>query len=101
MATIQIRTDEKLKKKAQAILKELGLDLSSAINLYLYQIIIQEGIPFEIRTENGFTLEQERAILKETEEALKHGKSYDSAEELHRNILENTDEDEVWVARYW
>ncbi|MCF7844573.1 MAG: type II toxin-antitoxin system RelB/DinJ family antitoxin [Kiritimatiellales bacterium] len=95
MTTIQIRTDNDLKKQAQAILKDLGLDLSSAINLYLHQIIIKEGIPFEIRTENGFTLEQEAQMIRETEEALKYGKSYDSVEEMHRDILENDDEDEV------
>ncbi len=87
MSTIQVRTDGKLKKRVQKVLKDIGLDLSSAINLYLRQIVITESIPFPIRTENGFTPEQERKILREAEEAVKHGKRYHSAKELHKEIL--------------
>ncbi len=49
MTTIQIRTDEKTKKAVQKILKKLGLDLSTAINMYLAQIVKYQGIPFPIR----------------------------------------------------
>ena len=87
MALVQVRTDDHLKKQAQKVLKQLGLDLSSAVNMYLYQIVATESIPFPIRTVNGFTPEQEQKMLQETEEALKHGKRYDSVEELHRDIL--------------
>jgi DNA-damage-inducible protein J len=87
MTTILIRTDPKLKKRVKTILKKMGLDVSTAINLYLHQIEITETIPFPIRTENGFTPEQEREILREVEEAVQSGRSYRSAEELHRDIL--------------
>ncbi|HLD63390.1 MAG TPA: type II toxin-antitoxin system RelB/DinJ family antitoxin [Candidatus Peribacteraceae bacterium] len=87
MTTIQIRTDEKTKASAQRVLKKLGLDLSTAINIYLVQIVQQQGVPFEIRTENGFTPAEEKQILKEYEEARKSKKSYASAEEMHRDIL--------------
>ncbi|MBU0458132.1 type II toxin-antitoxin system RelB/DinJ family antitoxin [Patescibacteria group bacterium] len=86
-STIQIRTDEKLKKQVQQILEELGLDLSSAINLYLQQIIISEGIPFQIRTRNGFTLQQEQKMLREIEEAKKNGKRFDSVDEMFDDII--------------
>lgn len=95
MTTVQVRTDDKLKKDVQSVLKELGIDMSSAINMYFHQIVLKQGIPFPLRTVNGFTLEQEAQIIKETEEALKYGKRYDSVEELHRDILENNDEDEI------
>ena len=50
MATtnINIRTDSELKAKAQAILADLGLDMSTAINVYLTQIVYKQAIPFEI-----------------------------------------------------
>jgi len=50
MATtnINIRTDSKLKKQAQLILEDLGLDMSTAINIYLNQIVYRQAIPFEI-----------------------------------------------------
>ena len=64
MATIQIRTDGKKKKAAQLILNKLGLDLSTAINIYLVQIIAQKGIPFEIM-ERTMSPKEERKIQKE------------------------------------
>lgn len=50
MATtnINIRTDGELKSRAQEILNDLGLDLSTAINIFLRQLVQKEGIPFEI-----------------------------------------------------
>lgn len=71
---IQVRIDPKTKKSAQKVLDEIGMDLSSAIKAYLRQIIIQDGIPFKLLTENGLTIEQERAILKASSEA-KSGKN--------------------------
>lgn len=90
MTTLQVRTDAKLKKSAQKVLKNLGLDLSTAINMYLVQITLKKAIPFEIRTENGFTPAQERQMIKETQWALKHGKRYSSVDELFVDILKDT-----------
>lgn len=54
MATtnINIRTDSELKAKAQNILADLGLDMSTAINVYLNQIVYRQAIPFEISKPN-------------------------------------------------
>ncbi len=71
MSQIQIRIDEKTKHKVQKILDDLGLDLTSAIKVYLMQIIIHKGIPLKIVTENGLTLEEEREILQASAEAKK------------------------------
>ncbi len=67
MAQLQVRTDDKLKKQAQKILKGMGLDLSTAVNMYLYQIVSTESIPFPIRTKNGFTLSEELKMIAEEE----------------------------------
>lgn len=85
--TIQIRTKPSVKKGAQKILADLGLDLSTAINMYLVQVIRHKGVPFQLRTENGMTPEAESAILAELEWVKKYGKRYSSAEEMHRDIL--------------
>ena len=45
---INIRTDSELKVKAQSILADLGLDMSTAINIYLGQIVYRQEIPFKI-----------------------------------------------------
>ena len=86
MSTIQVRTEPALKRSVQRILKSLGLDLSSAINLYLMQIRIHKGIPFRILTENGFLPEQEESMLREIA-AAKKTKGHSSARELHQDIL--------------
>ena len=45
---INIRTNSELKSKAQAVLSDLGLDMSTAINVYLNQIVYKQAIPFNI-----------------------------------------------------
>ncbi len=89
MSTINVRIDAKTKHKTQKILREMGLDLSSAIKIFFNKIIITKSIPFEIRTVNGFTPEFEEELLQASREALKHGKSYTTAEELHADILKD------------
>lgn len=71
MSYIQLRIDDKTKNSAKKVLDELGVDMSSAIKVYLRQIVINKGIPFKLVTENGFTPEEERKILKASEEAKK------------------------------
>ncbi len=69
------------------ILKKLGLDLSTAINIYLVQIIAKKGIPFQVLTENGYTPEAEAEILKDLAWTKKHGKSYATTKEMFEDIL--------------
>ena len=69
MTTLQIRIDEKTKKDAKKVFDKVGLDMSSAIKVYLNQVVITQGIPFPLLTENGMTAAQEQAILKASEEA--------------------------------
>lgn len=54
MATtnLNVRVDENLKKTADALLNELGMNMSTAINIYLKQIVREKGIPFEIKLNN-------------------------------------------------
>lgn len=68
-ATIQIRIDSQTKKKAKKALDAIGIDMSSAIKVYLKQIVITQSIPFKLVTENGLTLQQEEEILQASEEA--------------------------------
>ncbi|OQC09825.1 MAG: RelB antitoxin [Tenericutes bacterium ADurb.Bin087] len=49
---INVRVNSTTKKETEAILNELGLSLSSAIDLYLAQIIKTRGIPFDIKLPN-------------------------------------------------
>ena len=92
MATIQIRIDEPTKKSAQRILDKLGLDLSSAIKIYLKQITQTKGIPFPLITENGFTPAQEEELIKASNQTLRQYragklKTYKTTKELFNDLL--------------
>ena len=52
MATVNtsIKIDEETKKEAQKLFKDLGLSLSTAINIFLKQAIREKGIPFYINS---------------------------------------------------
>ena len=55
---INIRVDSDLKKKAEAIYSELGMNLSTAMNVFLRSSIRYGGIPFDLRLDafNAATL---------------------------------------------
>ena len=46
---LHIRVEPKVKEKAEETLNDLGLSISEAVNVFLNQVILNEGIPFEIR----------------------------------------------------
>jgi len=67
MTTIQFRTDKETKEQSTAIFKELGINMSDAINMFLRQSILNNGLPFQpkIPKLNEFTL----AALAEMEQS--------------------------------
>jgi len=85
---VQVRIDPKTKREARKILENIGMDTSTAVNIFLKQVVSTKSFPVSLgRTANGFTPEQEAEMIRETEWALKHGKSYSSAKELHDDIF--------------
>lgn len=48
---LNIRIDEDLKRQADAIFSELGLNMSTAINIFLRYSVRYGGIPFDLRVE--------------------------------------------------
>ena len=84
--TIQIRIDSKTKKEAKKLFESFGLDISSATKMFIKQSLNTKSIPFEVRTENGFTRAQEEEILKEVEWAKKHGKRFQSVEAMMKSL---------------
>ena len=45
---INVNVDSKIKEEATNILKGLGLNMSTAINMFLAQVVKRDGIPFEV-----------------------------------------------------
>ena len=64
----QIRIEESTKKQAVELLEGLGLNLSDAVNIFLRQVILQKGIPFEIKYPEE-TLEFKPEVIEAMEEA--------------------------------
>jgi addiction module RelB/DinJ family antitoxin len=52
-ALIQVRVDAELKKEAEALFNGMGLDTSTAVRVFLKQVITQKGIPFAITSADG------------------------------------------------
>ena len=84
MATLNIRIDEDLKNKASKTFNSMGLDLSSAVKLFLHQSVKEQSLPFH-PTNNPKAI---RAMWdKEVKDALKHGKRYASTKEMFDDII--------------
>lgn len=47
-APTQIRIDSDVKKQANDLFSHLGLDMSSAVNIFLHQCILRGGLPFSV-----------------------------------------------------
>ena len=88
-SSIHIRVEPEVKEEVEEILNTLGMTPTEAINIYLKQIILNSGIPFEIKTPQ-FSDEMLEA-LKEADEIMKNPDaypSYNSVEELMEALNE-------------
>ena len=47
-ANVFARVDASLKEQAESILSQLGMPMSSAINIFLNQVVLRRGLPFEV-----------------------------------------------------
>ena len=85
MATVTARVDENVKKEAETLFKKMGLNMSTAMNLFLKKCILEQGIPFELKVPNKETLK----AMQETEDILSdkiERKGYNSTEELFKDL---------------
>ena len=85
MATVTARVDENVKKEAETLFKKMGLNMSTAMNLFLKKCILEQGIPFELKVPNRETWK----AMQETDDILSgkiERKGYNSAEELFEDL---------------
>lgn len=59
MSQIAVRVDDELKKQATAIFNELGLDMSTAVKLFLKQSVLTRSIPFDVKLDSDYEIELE------------------------------------------
>jgi len=56
-ATVKAKVDADLKAQSETILRSLGLDMTGAIRIFLAQVVMQDGLPFEVKMQpNARTL---------------------------------------------
>lgn len=69
---LNIRTDKDIKEAAEQIFNELGISMTTAVNIFLRQTIRSNGIPFELKlnTPNDVTMaaiDEGRRIARDSE----------------------------------
>lgn len=79
---LNIRTDAEVKSAAEKIFEALGLNMSTAVNIFLRQAIRQGGLPFEVKLDipNETTvaaIEEGRALMRD-----KNAKGYNTIDDL-------------------
>ncbi len=53
--TTSIKLDKEIKESAKKIFKELGLTMGEAVNIFLKQVTLHKGLPFEVKIPNEDT----------------------------------------------
>jgi len=79
-AMTHARLTPEIKKKAEDILKKLGISISAAYEMFYRQIIAHQGIPFDLRLPNRDTLQ----AMQDARNG--KGERYDSVEKMFEDL---------------
>lgn len=92
---IQVRIDEDLKKRVEAIFKHFGLDTATAVRMFFKKVDLTGGIPFDLRHDLEapagtwqfpWTEEEIDEMYKESLDPKNVSKPYDCVEELIKDL---------------
>ena len=86
--SLTIRMNREIKQEAQELFAALGMDMTTAINVFLRQAIYYRGLPFDVRMETPN--EETAAALAEVEQMKKDpsiGKAYTNVDEMIKELL--------------
>lgn len=90
MATtnISMRIDEELKKQAEELFNDLGMNLTTAFTIFAKQAVREQRIPFSISREipNEETIEAIKEVQEMKQNPLS-GKSYADVDEMMKELL--------------
>ena len=94
-SNVFVRVEPEVKEQAEKILSELGIPMSNAVGMFLRQVVLQRGIPFEMKlpkenplTFGSLTKEERDRELEKGMEDIREGRVYSAEsvlEELHRD----------------
>lgn len=72
-ANLYARIEPEVKEQAESILSTLGIPVSNAINMFYKQIILQRGIPFEMKLPQARVVDMSKLTSQELDEELEKG----------------------------
>ena len=72
-ANVFTRVDPEIKEQAENILNQLGIPMSNAVGMFLRQVVLQKGIPFEMKLPAAKPLNYNQLSKVELEAALQEG----------------------------
>ncbi len=78
---VNARVEPALKASAEKIFRTLGMNTTDAISIFLSQVVLNKGLPFDVRIPNKAT----RKAIKEVKEG--KGKRYQSSQQLMDDLL--------------
>jgi len=82
--TMSIRMDRTVKEQSQQLFKSLGMDMTTAINIFLRQALIKRGLPFEVTAEGADSIMIQRLAEAENDHNI-HG-PFNTVQELMEDL---------------
>jgi len=89
-SNISIRIDENLKKQFDKLCDELGITMSSLINVFIKKTVREQGLPFALSI-SDYNSETQKAI-EDTENGIGLHGPFNTVEEMMKSMLEDDDE---------
>lgn len=83
---LNVKIDEDVKQKAQTLFKKLGLDLETAINIFLRQSIRERGIPFHVYVNRSELNSETLKAVEDAEKGIGLSRPFSSTEELTADL---------------
>jgi DNA-damage-inducible protein J len=71
---VNIRMDEETKKQAERLFADLGLNMTTAINVFVKQCLNNNGLPFEVVRKDAFYNSFNMEVLKQSIAQLEAGR---------------------------
>ena len=81
--SMSIRLDSEVKEQAQQVFNSLGMDMTTAINIFLRQAIQYQGLPFEVRLDESRKLME---VLADLEQNRNMSQSFGSVSDLMEDL---------------
>lgn len=81
--SISIRLDSEVKEQAQQVFSNLGMDMTTAINIFLRQAIQYQGLPFDVRLDENRKLLQ---ALTDLDQNRNMSQSFESVSDLMEDL---------------